>query len=430
MITTEILNIDRLTSPAQQALQQAQQYAARMGAREIYPEHLLLGVLALGNGEVAEALSSLGMNMQVLRARAAEIFGGSVPAGPAQGSLPLSQEAQACLDWAMAFAEQQDVSSLSSTHVLLGTLRYQRVQPLLALLLSSTEILPTYLTETDGPAYTRAMDQLIRARLGRSGNDSGTLAQVGIRGERPAITFADIPGAESTKQALRDLIIYLSRPQLAQGASGNFPNDGVPHGTLLVGHPCTERTLLVHAMAGEAIVPLISLSLADLVDALRSAGTSEAVQEGRGMIRQIFARAKRVAPSLLFFDDLDALARLEANDVRRQLRNQLLVEIDGLDPRPPLIVVATTYQPDTLDPALVSPGRFDRRVYMSGSFAIHPASQTKLCLSCKRELLAHWKHCIYCGASVLQACPTCGAPHIEVAGARYCFECGSARWTT
>ncbi len=152
MITAEISNTNRLTSSAQQALQQAQQYAAQMGAQEVYPEHLLLGVLAQGDGKVAEALSRLGMNMQVLRARAADIFGGSVPADPVQSSLPLSQEAQACLDWAMAFAEQQDVSSLSSTHVLLSAVRHKRVQPLLALLLLSTEILPTSLAETDGAA--------------------------------------------------------------------------------------------------------------------------------------------------------------------------------------------------------------------------------------------------------------------------------------
>jgi hypothetical protein len=429
MITAEILNTDRLTSSAQQALQQAQYYAAQMEAQEVYPEHLLLGVLAQGDSKVAKALSTLGMNIRVLRAQAADIFGGSVPVEPAQGSLSLSQEAQACLDWAMAFAEQQDISSLSSAHILLGTVRHQRVQPLLALLLSSTEILPTYLAETDGAAYTRAMDQLIRARLGRLGSDNDALAHVGIRVERPTITFADIAGAEPTKQALGDLITYLSRPQLTQGVSGNSPYDGLPHGTLLVGHPCTERTLLVHATAGEAVVPLISLSLAALADVLGGASTSEAVQEGRGMIQQAFARAKGIAPSLLFFDDLDALERLDAKDARRQLLNQLLVELDELDRRPPLIVVATTYLPDALEPALVSPGRFDRRVHASGSFSVHPASQTKLCLSCKRELLAHWKHCIYCGASVLQACPTCGAPHIEVAGAGYCFECGSARWS-
>ena len=95
-------------------------------------------------------------------------------------------------------------------------------------------------------------------------------------------------------------------------------------------------------------------------------------------------------------------------------------------PYPPVVVIATTYKPDTLAPALLSPGRFDRRIHLSGSFSVHPAAQTKLCLSCKREALSGWKYCIYCGALLVKACPTCGAPHIEVEGARYCFACGSA----
>jgi ATPase family associated with various cellular activities (AAA)/Double zinc ribbon len=134
-------------------------------------------------------------------------------------------------------------------------------------------------------------------------------------------------------------------------------------------------------------------------------------------------------PSLLFLDDLDALEQLETTNERKPLRNQLLVEMDELEQFPPVVAIATTYKSEALEPALMFPGRFERRVTMSGSIAAHPAAGTKLCLSCKREILSSWKHCIYCGASVLKACPNCGAPHIEVEGARYCFECGSARWS-
>jgi hypothetical protein len=431
MLVSEQLHLDRFTASARQVLQSAQHQAAQMQAQEVYPEHLLLGVLAQDDDEAAEVLSRLGMNMQVLRAQAAHIFEKLDSAGLDERSIPLSQEAQACIDWAISFAEQRDVSSLSSAYILLGAVRHQRVQPVLALLLSSVEALPTYIAERRGLAYTYTMDQLIEARLDKLSEsflDNEALTRAGIKIERPTITFVDILGADTAKQELRDVITFLRRSVLLQ-RSGETVLYDVLHGVLLVGHPCTERTLLVQATAGEAIVPLVSLSLTALADRLIGADKNEATREGRSMIGRAFEQAKRGAPSLLLLDDLDALERLGTKNEYGPLLNQLLVEMDGLDPRPPVVVVATTYKLDTLEPALTYPGHFDRRIIVSGSFAVHPAARTKLCLSCKREVLSNWKYCIYCGASVLKACPICGAPHVEVEGARYCFECGSARWS-
>jgi ATP-dependent 26S proteasome regulatory subunit len=198
---------------------------------------------------------------------------------------------------------------------------------------------------------------------------------------------------------------------------------------LIVGHPCTERTLLVHATASEAVAPLIRLPLTTLVWILLDASERGVAYEGRMAIRQAFEQAKRRAPSLLFLDDLDALERLEAQDERESLLNEILVELDALESRPPVVVIATLHKPEMLVPALLAPGRFDRQIRLSESFAIHPAAQTKLCLSCKREVLPNWTYCIYCGALLVKTCPTCGAPHIEVEGARFCFVCGSA-WRT
>jgi len=421
MPVSEQLHLDRFTASARQVLQSAQHQAAHMQAQEVYPEHLLLAVLAQDDDEATEVLSHLGMNMQVLRAQVAAIFSSSTSvSSDTHPVLPLAQEAHDCLDWAGAFAEQRDTSLIPSAYVLLSAIRHQRVQPLLALLLSSAGILLSSLAERTGLAYTHAIDQLIQAKVSetRSGDDGST--STGIKVERPTITFADILGAETAKQELRDVITFLRWPQFFLTTEKTTPG-GMLHGVLIVGHPSTERTLLVHATASEAVAPLVSLPLTTLF----GASEREGAQEGRRTIQLAFEQAKRRAPCLLFLNDLDALERLGAKGERESLLNQVLAELDGLEPYSPVVVIATTYKPALLAPALLSPGRFDRTIHLSGSFSVHPAAQTKLCITCKREALSSWNYCIYCGALLVKACPTCGAPHIEVEGARYCFACGS-----
>ena len=428
MPVSEQLHLDRFTASARQVLQRAQQQAAQMQAQEVYPEHLLLGALVQDDDEAAEVLRRLGMNMQVLRAQVASIFGGSASvSSEAHPVLLLTQEAHACLDWAIAFAEQRDTSLVPSAYVLLGAVRHQRVQPLLALLLSSAGVLPSSLIERTGLAYTHAIDQLIQAKVGepmsRDLNQDGWTS-TGITVERPTITFADILGAETAKQELREVITLLRWPHFVQPAE-KATLAGVLHGVLIVGHPCMERTLLVHATASEAIAPLVSLPLKTLVWTLLGASERAVAQEGRRTIRQVFEQAKRRAPSLLFLNDLDALDKLEAKDERESLLNQMLVELDALERYPPVVVLATIYKPNGFVPALLSIGHFDRQISLSESFTIHPAAQTKLCLSCNREVLSNWTYCIYCRALLVQVCSTCGTPHIEVEGAHYCFACGS-----
>jgi ATPase family associated with various cellular activities (AAA)/Clp amino terminal domain, pathogenicity island component/Double zinc ribbon len=431
MMTSTLLNLDRFAPSARAALQSAQQHARRLQTQEVYPEHLLLGVLTQQDEEVAEVVSRLGMNLPALRAQAEDLLGNLPSAGAGKRSIHLSQEAQACLDWTRAFAQERGASSVPSSYVLLGAVRHQRVQPFLILLLSSETILPTYLSEREGAAYTQAMDQLIQARVGKQIDEplskrAGTRASITV--ELPTILFADLLGAQTAKQELGEVITFLRRPQLFR-SSAMARRDGRLHGVLLVGHPCTERTLLVYATASEAVVPLVCLRLANLIAGLVGLAPQEASQQGRCVIRQVFEQATKRAPSLLLLNDLDELERLGAKEARQAMVNQVLVEMDGLEPYPPVVVVATTARPDALEPTLLSRGRFDQRIVFSASLAVHPAAQTKLCLSCKRDMLAHWKYCIYCGASLLKTCPVCGAPHIEVEGARYCFECGSATWS-
>src|SRR5205823_7762437 len=169
MAVSEQLHLDRFAAPARRALQNAQQQAVQMQAQEVYPEHLLLGILVQDDDEAAEVLSRLGMNMQVLRGQVAVIFGRSTSvSSDEQPTLPLTHEAHACLDWAIPFAAQRDTSLVPPAYVLLGVVRHQQVQPLLALLLSSAGILLSSLAERTGLAYTHAIDQLIQTKVGKS----------------------------------------------------------------------------------------------------------------------------------------------------------------------------------------------------------------------------------------------------------------------
>lgn len=173
--------------------------------------------------------------------------------------------------------------------------------------------------------------------------------------ERPSITFADVAGEDAAKGELSEMVDFLKEPEkyLRLGAR-------IPRGVLLIGPPGTGKTLLARAVAGEANVPFFSLSASEFVEMFVGVGASR--------VRDLFTRAKAVAPCILFIDEIDAVGRQRGaglgggNDEREQTLNQLLVEMDGFDPKETVIVMAATNRPDVLDPALLRPGRFDRQV--------------------------------------------------------------------
>jgi cell division protease FtsH len=171
-----------------------------------------------------------------------------------------------------------------------------------------------------------------------------------------SITFADVAGIDEAKADLEEIVDYLKNPQKYQRLGGT-----IPKGVLLVGAPGTGKTLLARSVAGEAGVPFFSLSASEFVEMIVGVGASRA--------RDLFAQAKKEAPAIIFIDELDAIGRARGgmggfggHDEREQTLNQLLVEMDGFDARLGVIVLAATNRPDVLDPALLRPGRFDRRV--------------------------------------------------------------------
>ena len=172
------------------------------------------------------------------------------------------------------------------------------------------------------------------------------------------VTFADVAGADESKQELEEIIDFLKDPQKFQRLGGK-----IPRGVLLVGPPGTGKTLLAKAVAGEANVPFFSISGSDFVEMFVGVGASR--------VRDMFAQAKKNAPCLLFIDEIDAVGRHRGaglgggNDEREQTLNQLLVEMDGFEAHENVIVIEATNRPDVLDPALLGPGRFDRQVTVS-----------------------------------------------------------------
>jgi cell division protease FtsH len=175
---------------------------------------------------------------------------------------------------------------------------------------------------------------------------------------RPPVTFDDVAGADEAKQELVEVVEFLKYPE-------KFAKLGakIPKGVLLVGPPGTGKTLISRAVAGEAGVPFFSISGSEFVEMFVGVGASR--------VRDLFTRARQNAPAIVFIDEVDAVGRHRGtgigggNDEREQTLNQILVEMDGFDAHTNVIIIAATNRPDVLDPALLRPGRFDRRVVVN-----------------------------------------------------------------
>ncbi|HMD56577.1 MAG TPA: ATP-dependent zinc metalloprotease FtsH [Solirubrobacteraceae bacterium] len=201
------------------------------------------------------------------------------------------------------------------------------------------------------------------ARRASAGGGMGALGNFGrsqarrVDPEKIRVTFDDVAGIDEAKAELTEIVDFLRNPERYGRLGGRMP-----HGVLLSGAPGTGKTLLARAVAGEAHAAFFSISASEFIEAIVGVGASR--------VRDLFAKAKEAAPSIIFIDELDAIGRSRqgsvsvtgANDEREQTLDQILTEIDGFEPAEAVIVLAATNRPDVLDPALLRPGRFDRRV--------------------------------------------------------------------
>lgn len=173
--------------------------------------------------------------------------------------------------------------------------------------------------------------------------------------EKNRVTFSDVAGAKEAKEELKEVVDFLRFPKKYYELGAK-----IPRGVLLLGAPGTGKTLLARSVAGEAQVPFFHMSGSEFVEMFVGVGASR--------VRSLFAKAKKAAPCILFIDEIDAVGRKRgsglggSHDEREQTLNQILVEMDGFEPTQNIIVIAATNRPDVLDPALLRPGRFDRRV--------------------------------------------------------------------
>ena len=183
--------------------------------------------------------------------------------------------------------------------------------------------------------------------LGRSGAKE-------VKGEETGVTFRDVAGQDEAKESLAEIVGFLKNPDRYAEIGAKLP-----HGALLVGPPGTGKTLLAKAVAGEASVPFFSISGSEFVEMF--------VGRGAAKVRDLFKQANEKAPCIVFIDEIDAVGKkrdvgLSTNDEREQTLNQLLSEMDGFDNHKGIVVLAATNRPDSLDQALLRPGRFDRRI--------------------------------------------------------------------
>ena len=204
---------------------------------------------------------------------------------------------------------------------------------------------------------------VLLARRATKGGAMGALGGFGRSSARRAdpekirVTFDDVAGIDEAKAELSEIVDFLRDPERYGRLGGR-----IPHGVLLSGAPGTGKTLLARAVAGEAHAAFFSISASEFIEAI--------VGVGAARVRDLFAKAKEAAPAIVFIDELDAIGRSRqgsvavtgANDEREQTLDQILTELDGFEPAEAVIVLAATNRPDVLDPALLRPGRFDRRV--------------------------------------------------------------------
>ena len=232
-----------------------------------------------------------------------------------------------------------------------GTPIIEQMSPLMEFLL--TWVIPIVVMVALGQWLMKRMTSKMMGGMGNAMSFGKSNAKVYVQSET-GIKFADVAGEDEAKEILQEIVDFLHNPKKYEEIGAKMPK-----GALLVGPPGTGKTLLAKAVAGEAHVPFFSISGSDFVEMFVGVGASR--------VRDLFEEAKKNAPCIIFIDEIDAIGKsrdnsYNSNDEREQTLNQLLAEMDGFDSSKGILILAATNRPEVLDPALLRPGRFDRRI--------------------------------------------------------------------
>ena len=251
------------------------------------------------------------------------------------------------------FEDADLVNRLQEAGCEFGQVKQQEMSPLLSMILSL--VIPLVFFLVIGQLLSRSlMKKMGGAGLGNAMSFGKSNAKIYVASET-GIKFKDVAGEDEAKEALQEIVDFLHNPKKYQDIGAKMPS-----GALLVGPPGTGKTLLAKAVAGEADVPFFSISGSEFVEMF--------VGMGAAKVRDLFKQANEKAPCIVFIDEIDTIGKkrdaqgVGGNDEREQTLNQLLTEMDGFDGSKGVVILAATNRPETLDPALLRPGRFDRRI--------------------------------------------------------------------
>ncbi|HET9922358.1 MAG TPA: AAA family ATPase, partial [Ktedonobacteraceae bacterium] len=380
---------DWLAPETREAVELARQEALRLQSPLVYPEHLLLGVIAQGNNKAAPALCNAGLDMQAIRVQAEKVFGAQYTGLSGHSDeLSLSPEAQDCLDCATSLVLMTRFAHplhVLPQHLVLVILYHERMQPFFAPFATSLKALRLQLTQGLEPALRGSINrpgflENIRKRNQRLLTvDMSQILQMGRNPpvpantlERPVVTLDRVVVRDEVKQALQEVVAYLKSQESRQQ-----PTERLFRGLLLIGSSSDERKSLARAVAGEAGVQLVRVNVPSLIEQLtRFDPVGSQQMLSRVFFQQVyqligpiyealhksFERVKSAAPAVLLLEDIDAFERV--NRGHEGLMHRLLTALDELDPSRPVVVIATTSQPELPHRALSYTGHFGLRIVM------------------------------------------------------------------
>jgi double zinc ribbon protein/ATPase family protein associated with various cellular activities (AAA)/ClpA/ClpB-like protein len=443
---SEIRELDWLAPITREALRLACVEAGTLHSSQVYPEHLLLGLLALEGQSLGQLFRANSLGIAQVRKRVQERNEQMV--GPLLvEEITFSDEARECLWRAIAALvsgpPQPGVSKRLSPELLaLSLLAHARVQRVLASAATLVLLIHTRLIEQVGEAAFQRMERRFIFSRSRRQEERISLHYVTIGQQRrilksvepPQYRFRDLADLGPVHRDVQGLVALLASARKQPAHS---------RGLLLIEPTGKRIKRLARAMAGEAGAPLTIVFCPVLAEIWQE---SLADKQPTTILRELFLSLRLLSASLIYLEDLDTLATIDEDEQegRKQLFwTAFLTEIDKLLAQPGVVLLVATRKLEVLPPELLTSTRLGQGLVVDAPAVIEASERQParvatgkkgrqppgpaphlLCPACHQPIQEHWLHCVYCGVSIARACPKCGSPTPEIPGARFCFHCG------